>query len=131
MTTLIKACMLSVIILSGISAIAQSIKGTVTSEGSPIPSASVSVKPTGKGTTTDNNGSYRITLSPGSYSITFSATGFQEETKNVTVAAGDDKTVDVVLSVMRLTLEDIVLTGSRALPRSSANTPLPDRKSVV
>ena len=125
MTTLIKACMLSVIILSGISAIAQSIKGTVTSEGSPIPSASVSVKPTGKGTTTDNNGSYRITLSPGSYSITFSATGFQEETKNVTVAAGDDKTVDVVLSVMRLTLEDIVLTGSRALPRSSANTPLP------
>ena len=125
MTTLIKTFMLSAIILSGMSGIAQSIKGTVTSEGSPIPSASISVKPSGKGTITDNNGSYLISLSPGNYSLTFSATGFQDETKNVTLGAGEDKTLDVVLNVMRLTLEDIVLTGSRALPRSSANTPLP------
>ena len=47
MTTLIKTFMLSAIILSGMSGIAQSIKGTVTSEGSPIPSASISVKPSG------------------------------------------------------------------------------------
>ena len=125
MKTLIKTIILAAIVLSCLPAIAQSIKGKVTSEGSPVPSASVAVKPGGKGTTTDNNGSYRITLSPGTYSVTFSATGYTEETQNFTLGAGEEKTIDVVLNVSRLTLEDIVLTGSRALPRSSANTALP------
>lgn len=125
MSTRIKTFLLTAIVLTGAQTIAQSIKGTVKSEGNPIPNASVSVKPSGRGTSTDNNGNYRITLSPGSYSVTFSATGFREETQNVTLGEGEEKTIDVVLIVSNSVLEDIVLTGSRALPRSSANTPLP------
>ncbi len=121
----LKTGILLPIIFSGITAVAQSIKGTVISEGSPVSSVSVQLKPGGKGAFTDNDGRYQIPVSPGSYTITFSFTGLQQVTEDVTVGAGEEKTIDVVLVVQRSMLDEVVLTGSRAFPRSSANTPLP------
>ncbi len=112
-------------LLISLSGLSQSIKGTVTNDGNPFEGASVSVKPSGKGAITSADGKYSISLTPGTYSVIFSATGFQEAIKSITLAAGEQKTLDIALTATFLKLEDIVMTGSRALPRSSANTPLP------
>lgn len=125
MRNLSKWHFLCLLLLYSITTMAQKITGTVTSAASPLQGISITAKPSNKGTATDQAGKYSIALPAGSYSITFSGTGFQSITENVTVAAGEDKTLDASLTVASEVLQDVVLTGSRSLPRSSANTPLP------
>ncbi len=106
-------------------AVAQKVMGKVTSNGAPVLGVSVTAKPSGKGVATGNDGKYVLTLSEGSFTLTFSATGFQSVTESVNLSAGEEKTLDVSLNVSAERLEDVVLVGSRSVPRSSANTPLP------
>lgn len=71
-------------ILSGSLAGAQTsaVQGQVLSNKKPVPFASISIMPPGKGTTSDSAGYYQLQqLEAGSYQLKISATGFAPVTK--------------------------------------------------
>ena len=112
-------------ILSSTSALAQNtVSGKVSDNaGKGISGASVTAGG-GRGTTTDADGSYSLSLPNGSVTISASFVGFATVSKTVTVSG--NTTVDFVLVESAAELGEIILTtGTRALPRSSINTPLP------
>jgi iron complex outermembrane recepter protein len=126
--------LMCIAILYSTAVMAQKISGTVSSGGSPLTGISVSAKPSGKGTTTGTDGKYSLSLPAGTYKIIFTGTGYQSVTENVTLADGEEKTVDAVLSIATEALQEVIMTGTRSMPRSSANSPLPvdnfDSKSL-
>jgi iron complex outermembrane recepter protein len=103
---------------------AQTLSGTVKSEGTPLIGASVSVVNSINGTITDAEGKYSLTLSPGTYLVQVSYTGYGTEAFNVTIVEGQDQTLDAELKE-GISLNDVVVTGTRTAPRSSTDTPLP------
>ena len=112
-------------ILSSSLALAQNnVSGKVTDNaGAGVAGASVTAGG-GRGTTTSVDGSYSLFLPSGSVTITVSYVGYASVSKTVNVTG--NTTVDFVLVQTATELEQIILTtGSRSLPRSSVNTPLP------
>ena len=103
---------------------AQSISGTVMSEGESVIGANVIALGTSNGTTTDIDGKYMLQLSPGTHKIEISYTGYSSQTFEVTLASGESKTMDITMAE-GVSLNDVVVTGSRTAPRSSTSTPLP------
>ncbi|HEU4861498.1 MAG TPA: TonB-dependent receptor [Chitinophagaceae bacterium] len=78
----------------------------------------------GRGTSTDADGNYSLSLPNGSVTITASFVGFASVSKTVTVSG--NTTIDFLLVEAAGELDEVILTtGTRALPRSSINTPLP------
>src|ERR1700741_3513383 len=78
----------------------------------------------GRGTTTNADGNYSLSLPNGSATISASFVGFATVSKTITVSG--NMTVDFVLLESAAELGEVILTtGSRSLPRSSINTPLP------
>jgi TonB-linked SusC/RagA family outer membrane protein len=84
---------------------AQTITGTVTSEGEPLPGASVSIKGTSKGTSTDFDGNYTIKASP-EQTLVFSFVGYASKE----VLVGNQKTISVSLDADNK-LDEIVVIG--------------------
>src|SRR6266511_1990130 len=77
---------------------AQTVRGRVTTEGSPLPGVTVSINELGLTTLTDADGRYSLTLPAnrkGSVKVTASFQGFQ--TKSATVDASGNVTQDFVL----------------------------------
>ncbi len=78
----------------------------------------------GRGAQTNGDGNFSLSLPNGSVTITASFVGYNPLSKGVTVSG--NMSVDFVLLESSGDLGDIILTtGSRSLPRSSINTPLP------
>ena len=125
MRKLFKHTLLCIIVLCTNKVIAQTITGTVTSAGSPAAGISITAKPSGKGVTTDNDGKYSLGLPAGTYKINFSGTGFESISESVTITGSEDKRIDIALTLANQNMDEIVIVGSRSLPRSSANSPLP------
>lgn len=100
------------------------VKGKVTDNaGKAIAGASVTASG-GQGTQTNNEGSYSLVLPGGTVTITVSSVGYVKQSKTVNVSG--NVTVDFVLAESASELGEVILsTGSRSLPRSSVNTPLP------
>jgi hypothetical protein len=76
------------------------ISGTVTDEGTglPIVGASVSTQPATTTVNTDGLGSYTISdVSPGSYTVTASASNYMDDSTSVAVTAGQTATADLML----------------------------------
>src|SRR5688500_4294792 len=66
----------------------QAVKGKITDEtGAPIPGASVVIKGTAIGTTTDNTGSFSFSLPPNSKILLISALGYGEKQIAITKEA--------------------------------------------
>jgi len=84
----------------------------------PLIGASILVKGTTKGTTTDFDGSYKIQTEIGK-ELEVSYIGFKTQVVKVT-----GKEMNVVLSE-DTSLEEVVLTGSRTAPRSNTSSALP------
>ncbi|RNL55187.1 TonB-dependent receptor [Pedobacter jejuensis] len=109
------------------------IKGTITtSNGKPAAYISVGLKGNGNGTTTDDNGKFTIhRIKPGTYTIKASAVGINASEKSVTLLAGENKTIDFVLSENDQALEEVTVAGKNnrykiSLPSASLrlNEPL-------
>ncbi|MDR6193376.1 SusC/RagA family TonB-linked outer membrane protein [Siphonobacter sp. SORGH_AS_0500] len=85
------------------------VTGRVTSsdDGSPIPGVSIVVKGTTKGTTSDANGNYRITISDNATSLVFSSIGLSR----VEEAINGRTTIDVVLQPTSESLNEVVVTA--------------------
>jgi len=83
------------------------VKGTVTSEsGSPLPGASISVKGTTKGTTSDNNGAFSIAAAKGS-TLVVSAVGYAEKE----IRIGNQNAISVSLTTTDKLLGEVVVIG--------------------
>ncbi|MDP7337058.1 MAG: carboxypeptidase-like regulatory domain-containing protein [Candidatus Marinimicrobia bacterium] len=88
------ALILSVVILcSGLTA--QTVSGSVTDgNGNPLPGANVSLGGTEKGAATDATGAYTISeVSQGSYTLTASYIGYEDQSKGINVAETDGTVV--------------------------------------
>ena len=103
---------------------AQSLSGKITSEGEPVIGANVSVVGSSTGTVTDIDGLYTLKMSAGESTVEVSYIGYTTKTYDVTLAAGESKSMDFTLSE-GVNLTNVVVTGSRTAPRSSTDTPLP------
>ena len=96
------------------------VKGVVTdSDGTPLIGATVQIKGTGQGTTTDVDGSFSLDCPEGCV-LVVSYTGYT--TKEVEVGASGE--VNIVLS-SGVSLEGITVIGSRGKPRTDLDSPVP------
>jgi len=86
------------------------------SGGAATESVNVSVKGTKYGTISDLNGNYAFTaaLNPGTYTLVFSAIGWGEQSKTLTVGSEKSYTVDATLTPSVSKLDEVVVTGTSA-----------------
>ncbi|MBQ0787782.1 MAG: TonB-dependent receptor [Oceanihabitans sp.] len=96
----------------------QQITGNVSDDTGPIPGASVIVKGTTTGTTTDFDGNYTIEANNGT-TLLFSYVGYDEKEVVVT---GNVMNVTLVSGVA---LDEVVLVGSRRAGRTVLDSPVP------
>lgn len=66
-----------------------------------------------QGNVTNDNGEYELSLPAETYTITFSYIGYNAKTEIVKLAAGEQKTLDIVLEEMVYILDIPTITGSR------------------
>lgn len=105
---------------------AQTLTGTVSSEGAPVVGATVVAKGTLRGTVTDANGRYTLRLdAAGTYQIAFSLLGYATKTESVTLAANEERQLSVELQAQALEKEAVVVVGTRASTRTVTDSPLP------
>ena len=96
------------------------VNGLVTDPtGSPIAGANIIEKGTSNGTTTDFNGNYSITVQSNA-TIEISYIGYEAQE----IQVNESSTINVTLNE-GVALDDIVIVGSRAAPRSNTTTALP------
>ena len=103
-------CTLLLLLFLGVSvanAQQKSVSGKViNSDNTPLSNVSVVIKGTKTATTTDNNGAYAISVAS-NQSLSFSLVGY--DTKEVRV--GNSTSINVKLSAVDNTLEDVVVTA--------------------
>jgi TonB-dependent SusC/RagA subfamily outer membrane receptor len=104
-----------------------SIEGTVTDaeREQPLPGVNVVIGDLNIGASTDANGLYTIQDVPaGTHKVVAQFVGFQSQTQEVKVAAGQTVTVDFTLTAETVGLDEIVVTGAagQAQRREVGNT---------
>lgn len=82
-------------------------KVTATEDGLPIPGVNVVIQGTSKGTTTDVDGNYSLTLGPGENTLVFTFVGYKTATVDVT----NRTTVDFSLELDVTSLDEIIVVG--------------------
>ena len=88
------------------------IEGTISDEGNPLAFATVMIPSQNKGTTSNEDGTFKISdLLPGTYTITASFVGYKPLRTKVTVVSEQTNTIDLNLS-SSIQLEEIVVTGT-------------------
>jgi len=95
-------------------------KITDTKTGSPVPGASVKIKGTRKGTTTNNEGLFSLPASVNDV-LEISFVGYK--TQSVTVTGSAD--MSVALEPGAADLNEVVIVGSRGAPRVRTESPVP------
>ncbi len=87
----------------------------VDAEGEPLAFASVYLKGTSEGTTTNVEGNYELNLTKGDYEIVFQYVGYQQQIQQVTI--GDKPTMlNVTLSQQAVDLEEVVVSANAEDP---------------
>lgn len=91
-----------------------SLTGMVTDSATlePLPGTNVTIS-TEIGTVTDGSGQYSLSLPPGTYTVTFSYTGYQKQRHIVTMQTDDQLTLDVRLQRTGTNLNQVVVSSSR------------------
>jgi outer membrane receptor protein involved in Fe transport len=102
---------------------ADTLAGRVTDQvGQPIPTAIVEVTELGRSVTTAANGTYRLALPTGRYTVVIRRTGFAPVVRGVTVAGA--VALDVALAPSPFQLEPVTVTATRS-PVAADASPLP------
>jgi iron complex outermembrane receptor protein len=119
---LTKILMFSFLFLLPLAMLAQTINGKVTDKsGRTLPYMNVLVKGTSTGTTTNDTGEFSLTVKSLPTTLVVSAMGF--ETKTVKVTNSDF--ITIVVNEDNVSLEEIVVIGSRNPNRSVIDSPVP------
>src|SRR4051812_17491123 len=86
----------------------RTISGKVTDakDGAPLPGVSVQVKGQNAGATTDMNGSFTLSIVPGT-TLTFTHTGYE----GYQVKVGEQETLDVQLQLSKGSMSEVVVIG--------------------
>ncbi|NLE34950.1 MAG: carboxypeptidase-like regulatory domain-containing protein [Bacteroidales bacterium] len=91
---------------------AQSLRGRITDGyGSPMPSASVYITELRQGTTSNNDGYYEITLSPGRYTVSYQFLGYVPVSKQFTLS-GEDVMADITLAEQLFVIPSVRVSAS-------------------
>lgn len=107
--------------LGALTILEETITGKVTdSRGDALPGVSVLVKGSNKGTTTEGDGTYRISANVGDV-LVFSFVGFESRE----VLVGGSQAINVRLSESMSLLNEIIVTGTRSSGRTKIDTPVP------
>lgn len=97
-------------------ALASGIRGSVKDEdGAPLAYTTIFVKQTGSGTTTNENGSYDITLPAGKYEIVFQFLGYETVVRQVDIGT-EYIEVNVVLKTQATLLETVTINSGTEDP---------------
>jgi iron complex outermembrane recepter protein len=116
----------SLVISYGSYAQKATIKGTVVgSDGLGVIGAGVTASPGNASTITDVDGNYMLTVDAGTYTVTATSIGMADYSTSVTVGRGETKLLAFVLEDDNVTLQDVVLVGTRTVPRTNTSSPLP------
>lgn len=109
MRKLLLTALFSVFLLNLAMAQDRVVSGKVTSadDGTTLPGVSVLVQGTMKGTATDANGAFSISLAPSETALVFSFIGY----KTQVVSVGAQSTLDVILETDVTALEEVVVIG--------------------
>ncbi len=92
------------------------VRGKITdANGEPLPFASVYVKGTSIGTTSNVDGVYELELAPGTYDITFQYIGFEQLTRNIRVSTQPTE-LNVALQEQAIDLSEIVVQANAEDP---------------
>nr|MCU0619304.1 TonB-dependent receptor [Gemmatimonadaceae bacterium] len=103
------------------------VSGTVTSaeSGAGLSGATVQVVGQPLGTFTRNDGSYSLSLRPGSYTLRFRLIGYASRTTTVAVTAGRTTTLDAALARQAANLDAVAVVGTRDKERTVTQSPVP------
>lgn len=95
------------------------VTGQVTSRSmAPLGEVQVYLVGTSQGTLTGSNGRFLIpNVAPGTFSVRVDRIGYQSQTQEITVTAGQATTVDFILQDQALGLDEIVVTGTAGAAR--------------
>ncbi len=117
---LVKKLMLFVLFLLPLGMLAQTVKGKIVdTKGNAIPFVTVVEKGTNNGTTTDGDGNFNLKVSKLPATLIFSSVGFVSKTVT------SNGNFFVTLKEENVGLDEIVLTGNRAKPRTILDSPVP------
>lgn len=99
------------------------VTGTVTDKdmgGETLPFASVAVKGTNIAANTDEAGKYTLSVPAGTHTIVFAFLGYETKEVNVTLAAGETKTINQLLGSTSVQLQDVVIEKTINRERETA-----------
>src|SRR5690606_13602906 len=103
----------AVIYISIVSALAGGIKGKITDEqGEALAFATICVKQSGSGTTTNVQGYYELVLRPGGYDISFQYMGYETVTRHIDVT-DDFAEVNIVLREQATLLQTVEIRAGK------------------
>ncbi|WP_158551620.1 TonB-dependent receptor [Rhodohalobacter sp. SW132] len=94
-------------------------------ENNPLPGANVLLQGTQIGTSTNPDGEYELTASPGDYTLQVSFLGFQTTREAITIAAGQVVTVDITMQSSVVGTDEVVVLGTRREGRTITQSPVP------
>lgn len=91
----------------------QTLQGVVTEQesGETLPGATIQIEGTSRGTTTDIDGAYSISLSPGTYTVSFRFIGFATQRIEVSLSEGETITRNIALEPETVTFDEVVVIG--------------------
>ncbi|MCR5860906.1 TonB-dependent receptor [Flavobacterium sp. J372] len=97
--------------------------GTITDKdmnNETLPFASVSIKGTGIGENTDENGKYSLEVPAGSHVLVIAFMGYETVEVPFTIAAGETKTINRSLTSGSVTMEEVVIQATVNREKESA-----------
>ncbi len=119
---------LTLVFLAGdLSAQTATVRGVVRAvdTGEPVVGATVAIVGTARGSLTNQDGQYRIeVIAPGVYTLRATSIGYAAASRRISLAVGEEVTVDFELAVSAVVLDEIVAVGSRTI-RTALETPVP------
>jgi TonB-linked SusC/RagA family outer membrane protein len=110
----VRALAVSAIAVSTLQAQRGTIRGVITEAGTsrPLPHAQVGVVGTTAGAVSDNEGRYSLAVTPGQVTVRVIRIGYGQQTRAVTVTAGQTATADFQLEEVATKLNPIVTTAT-------------------
>jgi len=103
----------------------QSISGRILNmQGKAVSLASVSIAGSTQGTISDEDGTFRLSLTKGKHSLLISCLGYQSVKRIIEVSGPQTSELEIVLSDSEAQLDEVTVTATRTL-RSAENVPMP------
>lgn len=89
------------------------VKGSVTSDGEPLPGVNIYIKGTQKGNSTNRDGSYSIDkITEGKHTLIASFVGFKKVKREFNIKPGENTTIDVEMRQSTASMQQMVVTGN-------------------